>query len=46
MYYLVVYRFDSETNSFCMVFFYTSILAGILWINWLIVLEIVVLLQL
>ncbi|PQE31531.1 recq family helicase protein [Rutstroemia sp. NJR-2017a WRK4] len=40
MHYLAVRGFDPETQSFRIAFFYTSILAGMLWINRVIALEI------
>jgi hypothetical protein len=43
MHYLAVRGFDTESKSFRSSFFYTPILAGVLWIARLILLEIAVL---
>jgi hypothetical protein len=46
MYYLAVYKVDEKSKSFKVLFFYTPILAGALWISCLIMLEVAVLLEL
>jgi hypothetical protein len=42
MYYLAVHRIDSQSQLLRSVFFYTPILASMLWINRLIMLEVAV----
>lgn len=46
MHYLVVRGVDEKSKSFKVLFFYTLILAGALWISCLIMLEVAVLLEL
>ena len=45
MYYLAMRRVDKKSKALQLLFFYTPILAGALWISWLIMLEVALLLE-
>jgi hypothetical protein len=45
MHYLVVCGVDEKSKALQSPFFYTPILAGALWISWLIMLEVALLLE-
>ena len=45
MHYLAVRGVDEKSKALRLLFFYTPILASALWINWLIMLEVAILLK-